>query len=205
MSASIFPRTLTHEMSKLGMWLFLATEVLLFAGLFSTYGVYRYWYGAEFKSAAQELSVTLGAVNTVILLFSSFTVAWAVDTVKRNLIKATKTLLWVTLLCGFAFLTVKYFEYSAKIHHGLFPSQLAMDNQELDKGKIIFFFQYFIMTGVHGLHVVIGIGIWIYILTKLNKGTLNSEYYTHIEVGGLYWHLVDLIWIFVFPLLYLVA
>ena len=205
MSTDIFPRTLTHEMSKLAMWLFLATEVLLFAGLFSTYGVYRYWYGEEFKLAAHKLSIPLGAVNTVILLFSSFTVAWSVDAIKRNLIKTTKVLLLITVLCGSVFLAVKYFEYSDKIHHGLFPSQLAVDDLGLSKGKIIFFFQYFLMTGVHGLHVIIGMGVWMYVLAKLHKGTLNSEYYTHVEVGGLYWHLVDLIWIFVFPLLYLVA
>ncbi len=205
MSADLFPRKLTDEMSKLGMWLFLATEVLLFAGLFTTYAVYRYRFGFEFQSAAKELNVLLGSVNTIILLFSSFTVAWAVDSIRRSKISQTKWLIVITFLCGLAFMVIKYFEYSSKIHDGLFPSQLATNDQGLENGKIIFFIQYFIMTGIHGLHVLIGMGIWIYVLIKLAKGTLNSSRYIHIEVAGLYWHLVDLIWIFLFPILYLVA
>ena len=205
MSAHLFSKDLTYEMSKLAMWLFLATEVLLFTGLFTTYGVYRFRYGAEFKSAAQELNVLMGAINTVVLLLSSFTVAWAVDTIKRGKIKPTKVLIWLTILCASIFMVIKYFEYSSKIHHGLFPSQLSLDDQGLSNGKVIFFVQYFIMTGVHGLHVLIGMGVWFYVLAKMSKGTVSGEQYTHIEIAGLYWHLVDVIWIFVFPMLYLVA
>ncbi len=205
MSEHLFSKSLTYEMSKMAMWLFLATEILLFAGLFTTYGVYRFRYPAEFKSAAHELNITMGAINTIVLLFSSFTVAWAIDAIKRGKVRTTKNLLWVTLFCAFIFMVIKFFEYSAKIHHGFFPSQLAADDQGLPNGKIIFFVQYFIMTGVHGFHILVGMGLWIYILAKMNKGTVGVEQYTHIEVVGLYWHLVDLIWIFVFPMLYLVA
>ena len=205
MSAGLFPKSLTHEMSKLAMWLFLATEILLFTGLFTTYGIFRFRYGAEFKSAANELNVLMGATNTVILLLSSFTVAWAVDAIKRGKVQVAKKLIWATLICAGLFLLIKYFEYSSKIHHGVFPSQLAVDSQGLANGKIIFFVQYFIMTGIHGFHVLVGMGIWVYVLAKMAKGTVNSESYTHVEVSGLYWHLVDLIWIFVFPMLYLVA
>ncbi len=205
MSSHLFPKELTYEMSKLAMWLFLATEVLLFAGLFTTYGVYRFRYAAEFRSAANELNITMGAANTIVLLFSSFTVAWAVDAIKQGKIRLTKILLWITLLCASIFMVIKFFEYSAKIHHGFFPSQLSADDQGLSNGKVIFFVQYFIMTGVHGFHVLVGMGIWIYVLAKMAKKTVGPDQYTHIEVAGLYWHLVDLIWIFVFPMLYLVA
>ncbi len=205
MSANIFPKKLTHEMSKMAMWLFLATEVLLFAGLFTTYAVYRFRYGYDFKAAATELNVLLGSINTIILLFSSFTIAWAVDAIQNNKIKLSKNLILITLVCGVLFLIIKFFEYSAKIHYGYFLSDLAANQNDLTYGKVIFFVQYFIMTGIHGLHVIIGMGIWVYVYIKIIKGTVHANQFTHVEVAGLYWHLVDLIWIFLFPMLYLMA
>ena len=203
MSASVFPKSLSNEMSKLAMWIFLATEVLLFGGLFASYTVYRYKFGPEFHLAAEHLSIPLGATNTVVLILSSFVSALAIETIKKNNIKATKILLWITLLCGFIFMGIKSVEYYTKIHHGLFPSQLAADSGELSNGEVMFFFQYFLMTGVHGLHVLIGMSLWGYIIFQISKGLIDSTNYVRLEIVGLYWHLVDLIWTFVFPMLYL--
>ena len=205
MSADLFSKELRYDMSKLAMWLFLATELLLFTGLFATYFVFRYKYAGEFRMASEQLDVTLGAINTVALLISSLFVALSVETIKRDKIKETVLLLLATLFCGLVFCIIKYFEYGSKIHHGLFPSQLAHDSMSLSNGEILFFVQYFIMTGIHALHVVIGMGIWVYILVKMYKKTVSASYFAHLEVAGLYWHLVDLIWIFVFPMLYLAA
>ena len=203
MSANVFSKSLTYEMSKLAMWIFLATEVLLFSGLFTSYAVYRYKFAEDFHSAAANLNITLGATNTVILILSSFISALAIEAIKKNKIKQVKILILLTLLCGLAFLGIKSVEYTAKIHHGFFPSQLAVDSGELTNGEVMFFFQYFLMTGIHGLHVIIGMSLWVFVFLQVSNGFINSENYGRLEIVGLYWHLVDLIWTFVFPILYL--
>ncbi len=205
MSAHLFSDDLKYDMSKLGMWLFLATEVLLFTGLFTTYAIFRFRYSSEFSNAASELSVMMGTINTIVLLLSSLTVALSIEMMKTGNVRVSIALIVATLLCAVVFLVIKYFEYSAKIHHGLFPSSLASNPLHWKNGEVLFFVQYFIMTGIHGLHILIGMGVWIYVIVKMVKGTVHPGYFPHLEVSGLYWHLVDLIWIFLFPMLYLIA
>jgi cytochrome c oxidase subunit 3 len=182
-----------YSSTKLGMWLFLATELLLFGGLFTAYAIYRAKYGEMFFESHKELNVQLGAINTLILIFSSFTVAVGVTAIQRGNRKLLSLMLAITIICGLLFGVNKYFEYSAKFHHGIFPS------------TNIYFGLYFMMTGLHMLHVLVGVAI-LFILLILNlRGRFSKDNYTGIEVGALYWHLVDLIWIYLFPLLYLVA
>ena len=175
------------------MWLFLGTEILLFGGLFTAYAIFRAKYPEMFFEEHLELNRKLGSINTCILIFSSFTMAMGVSAIQRGKQKATAILLLITILCGFAFGGVKYIEYSAKFHHHLYPS------------TSIFFALYFLMTGLHMLHVFAGILVLSTLFVLTLKGKFNAKYSTPIEVGGLYWHLVDVIWIYLFPLLYLIG
>ncbi len=190
------------EASKMGMWLFLFTELLLFGGLFIVYMVYRMLNHESFLISSFELNVTMGTINTVVLLFSSMTIAMAITAIQKGDRDKAVKLLITTLLLSLVFLVIKYFEWSAKIHHGLFP---GMDYYKLlPKGEALFFFLYFIMTGLHALHIIIG-GILIgVVLRRTQRGEVNREKYALAENAGLYWHLVDLIWIYLFPLFYLI-
>ena len=195
-----------HESAKLGVWVFLVTEVLLFGGLFCFYAIYRAWHPEMFIEVHHYLDVKLGAINTLVLIFSSVTVALAIRSIQLNNQKATAVFLAITILCACVFLVIKYFEYSHKFHEGLLPGKYFSNPHLLNtENPHIFFSIYFAMTGLHGLHVLGGIGFlgWVLLLTL--KGTYSSEYYIPIEMGGLYWHLVDLIWIYLFPLLYLIG
>ena len=190
-----------YHSAKLGMWLFLATEILLFAGVFCCYALYHWMYPEEFHHASKQLNWMLGAVNTLVLLFSSFTAALAVDAAQHgNNAKVTKCLA-TTIICGGIFLVIKYFDWSAKYHHGLFPGGEHFQSD----GYKNFFGLYYSMTGLHGLHVIIGMGLLGWGLSKSLKNRYSPTYYTPVETGALYWHLVDLIWIYLFPLLYLVS
>jgi len=196
------------EASKLGMWAFLVTEILLFGGLFCAYAVYHTTHHEMFKGAHKLLSVKMGGLNTVVLIFSSLTMALAVRAAQTN--KPTRTIqyLLVTLACAATFLVVKYFEYSAKFEHGLLPGHYFHPHEpDLLKFQSphIFFGIYFLMTGLHGLHVLIGMAAIIWVLVRTTRREFSSKYYTPVELVGLYWHLVDLIWIYLFPLLYLVG
>jgi cytochrome c oxidase subunit III len=182
-----------YSSSKLGMWLFLGTEILLFGGLFAAYAIFRAKYPEMFMEQHLELNKKLGAINTCILIFSSLTMAMGVSAIQRGKQKVTAILILITILCGLAFGVVKYFEYSAKFHHHIYPD------------TSIFFSLYFMMTGLHMLHVFVGLLILATLFVLTMKGKFNAKYSTPIEVGGLYWHLVDLIWIYLFPLLYLIA
>lgn len=194
------------ESGKLGMWLFLATEILLFGGLFVAYSVFNYVHLDLFKEAHKFLDVKMGAINTVVLLFSSLTVVLAIHAAQQNKRHFVVLNLVITLACAVAFLVVKYFEYSHKIHAGLLPgtffTNAAVSNPDQTH---IFFGIYFLMTGLHGIHVLIGIAVLTWLLLRTIKGDFSSQYYLPLELGGLYWHLVDVIWIFLFPLLYLIA
>jgi cytochrome c oxidase subunit 3 len=182
-----------YESAKLGMWLFLATELLLFGGLFTAYTIFRAKYPAMFEEQHLELNKTLGALNTVILIFSSLTMAMGVTCIQRGNRKLLTILLAITILCGLLFGFNKYLEYSAKFHHHIYPS------------TSIFFALYFMMTGLHMLHVLAGV-ITLTVLLVLNvRGKFSETYNSPVEIGGLYWHLVDLIWIYLFPLLYLIT
>lgn len=201
------------DAAKLGMWAFLAQEVLFFSGLFVAYGVYRSWYPEVFSIGSHLLDKNLGALNTIVLLFSSLTAALAVRSAQLGEQKKTSTYLVITILCAFAFLVVKYFEYSHKIHVGLLPghfwhadpAHMGLPADTAFPANLhVFFGIYFMMTGVHGLHVVIGIGVMIWILIRNMRGEFGKEFFTPVDLTALYWHLVDLIWIYLFPLLYLI-
>jgi cytochrome c oxidase subunit 3 len=188
------------------MWAFLATEVLFFGGALTAYAVYRNAYGVAFAEASKELITWLGAVNTAVLLSSSLTMALAVyfaRTTQRNLLAACVGL---TMFFGAAFLAVKFTEYAIDYHEGLIPrlSWKTLEPVSLDKGAQLFFVFYFILTGLHAVHMLIGMGLLTWLLVRSRRGDFSAEYYTPVEVVGLYWHFVDIVWIFLFPLLYLI-
>lgn len=189
--------------AKLGMWLFLGQELLFFSALFVAYAVYRYLNPEMFLDANTHLSWQLGALNTVVLLVSSFTMVMAVRSAQVSQKKSTTLYLILTFICAGIFMVVKAIEYNAKIQHGYLPS-LWFSGEGLFDNMHIFFGIYFTMTGLHGLHVLIGMGLLIWLIIKNQKGHFYSGYFTELENVGLYWHLVDLIWIFLFPLLYLI-
>ena len=203
---------------KLGMWVFLVQEILFFGGLFMAYIAMRYMYPEVWSSAYHELNTLAGAGNTVVLLTSSLTMALAVraaqvSTPENDTRKTQVAMLAITIACACTFMVVKYFEYSAKFEHGMLPGtnydpahapewSAVLDGAA--NAPQLFFAIYFMMTGTHGLHVVIGIGVLVWLLFRANRGDFNKDNFAPVENVGLYWHLVDLIWIFLFPLLYLV-
>jgi len=232
------------EASKLGMWIFLVTEILLFGGMFVAYAIYRAWYPELFESASLQLDTVMGAINTVVLLASSLTVAWAIRGAQRD---NQKVLLWnlvATVLLAGTFMVVKYFEYTHKFELGIFPgehfelapgtidvtgaevtgtrpvAELAVEgaaggeHAEEGHGREgpifsnpragVFFSIYYVMTGIHGLHVLIGMVAISILAWNARRGRYSSVYYTPVENVGLYWHVVDIIWIFLFPLMYLI-
>lgn len=194
------------EAGKLGMWLFLATEILLFGGLFAAYAIFNFMHSSEFKQAHKYLDVSLGALNTIVLLFSSLTVVLAIHAVQQNKKKWVIINLVITIACAAAFLVVKYFEYSHKFHAGLLPGFYFTNGTLANPDEAhIFFGIYFLMTGLHGIHVVIGMIVLTWLLLRTLRNDFSSQYYLPLELGGLYWHLVDVIWIFLFPLLYLIS
>lgn len=198
-------QTADQQMSaaKFGMWLFLAQEVLFFSGLFVVYAAYRYFYPETFMHAHEYLSIPFGATNTLILITSSLTMALSVHGAQTGKQKQLQINLILTMLFATAFLVIKYFEYTHKFHVGLLPGKYFAAIG-IEGYPHIFFGIYFVFTGLHGLHVLVGIGViaWIYLRAK--KGEFGKSYYTPVENVGLYWHFVDIVWIFLFPLLYLV-
>lgn len=192
------------DAAKLGMWLFLITEILLFSGMFVAYTVYRVWYPEVFSIAATELNPWLGGLNTLVLLGSSLTVALAIHSAQTDKRRLLVRYLVITVLLAGVFMVVKYFEYTHKFHLGIFPGA-AFSYAEMSQPYVpIFFSIYFVMTGIHGVHVLIGMGVLSWLAWRAHRGHFGSEYYTPVELTGLYWHLVDIIWIFLFPLLYLI-
>ncbi len=190
------------EGSRMGMWLFLFTEVILFGGLFAVYAVYRFMHPEAFHAASGTLSLAFGAVNTVILLTSSLTVALAISAIQMGKRGHALIFLGITILAALAFMVNKYFEWGAKIEHGLFPGTEHFF--ELSHGESQFFYLYYFMTGLHGLHVVVGVILLSIMGIKIIQRKIRQDSYTYFENSGLYWHLVDVIWIFLFPLLYLI-
>jgi cytochrome c oxidase subunit III len=205
------------------MWAFLAQEVLFFSGLFVAYFIFRSWYPEAFSVGSPMLNREMGAVNTIILLASSLTAAMAVRSAQLGNRKMTGHLLLLTIAFAFGFMIVKYFEYTHKFHVGFLPGDLwaptaeglremeaavaAVPHLGLDEAPYhvrSFFGIYFMLTGVHGLHVLIGIGVLFWIWLRNRRGEFGPEYFTPVDIAALYWHLVDLIWIYLFPLLYLI-
>jgi cytochrome c oxidase subunit III len=199
------------DTSKIGMWLFLATEVLLFGGLFVGFGMMQARFPEQFKEAHEHLQRPLGALNTVVLLFSSWTMVMGVLSARTNQRKKLVIYLMLTIFCACIFLGVKYFEYSHKFEEGLLPGHFYTHHgdripvKDGANGYATFFSFYFMMTGLHGIHIVVGIALLAWIAVRGNRGEFNSSYYTPVDLVGLYWHLVDLIWIYLFPLYYLIS
>ena len=191
------------EASTLGMWIFLVTEIMFFGGLFMAYLLYRHWYPSDWAAASNHLDVVLGGANTAVLIFSSLTMAMAVRSAQVGSRKGQIWWLIGTILFGATFLVVKYFEYASKFEHHLVPGPNF--DPTLPKQQQLFFSLYFIMTGIHALHMVVGIGIMLVILAMAWRGKFGPKYYGPVEVSGLYWHFVDIVWIFLFPLLYLLG
>ena len=187
--------------SRMGMWLFLFTELILFGGLFIVYAVYRYSHPSEFHLAAQELDTFVGTVNTIILLTSSLTVAMSITALQEGRKGFAILLVTLTLILALSFLVNKYFEWGHKFAVGLSPGSPELLNQP--SGVILYFGLYFVMTGLHALHVIIGMGVLAYLVRAMVRGTVHQTSYVRLESGALYWHLVDIIWIFLFPLFYL--
>lgn len=188
--------------AKMGMWLFLFTELLLFGGLFVLYMAYRLLYTKDFVVAGQELNLVLGCFNTIVLLTSSLTMALSIAAIQRGKKALSVTMLLFTLALAFTFLFVKYFEWTAKFHHGIIPGSTELTSRP--NGEIIFYGMYFSMTGLHALHVIIGVIVLSFMLFFLVRNNITQKDYIKLENAGLYWHLVDLIWIFLFPLFYLI-
>ena len=224
------PHTVAHhfdtpvqefQSAKLGFWLFLATEILLFGGLFAAYFFYHEAYPETFRLGGQQLDWKLGAVNTTVLLVSSWTMAMGVRSAQTSQKKKTLFYCGLTVLGAVMFLVIKFFEYKAKNDHGLFVFTNMFGGYDLgtqqlswfkDYGGVmagvphghLFFAIYVTMTGIHGIHVLVGAGLIIWIMKGCAKGRFHAGYFLPVDLVGLYWHLVDLIWIFLFPLLYLV-
>ncbi len=191
--------------STLGMWVFLVTEIMFFGGLFLAYIVYRNDYFAAFRAASHELDVGLGTFNTVVLLTSSLTMALAVHGAQVSRRGMVVICLILTMALGTVFLGVKAYEYWHKWHEHLVPGPSFVFHGPDPHNAQLFFSLYFAMTGLHALHMVIGIGLLAILTLRAAQGMFNRLYYTPVEVSGLYWHFVDLVWIFLFPLLYLLG
>jgi cytochrome c oxidase subunit 3 len=189
--------------SKTGMWLFLFTEMLLFGGLFIVYSVHRYRNPVAFHLAAQDLSVVIGTINTIILLISSTTIAMSITALQKRNKKLCLLLLGVTIILGIAFLVNKYFEWGEHIREHIYPGSAVLALR--GHGDVLFYGLYFFMTGLHALHIIVGLVFILVIATSISRDKINPDNYVLLENSGLYWHLVDLIWIFLFPLFYLIT
>jgi cytochrome c oxidase subunit 3 len=189
--------------SKLGMWLFVLSEILLFGALFILYSGYRLKFPREFHLAAAELNRVLGAVNTVILLTSSLTMALSILSIREGNERRSKAYLLLTLFLGILFLVIKYFEWAGKWHHGIYPDSPRL--LERKGGELLFYGLYYSMTGLHGLHVVAGIAVLAVMGLLIKKRRIHPTDFILLENAGLYWHLVDIVWIFLFPLFYLIT
>jgi cytochrome c oxidase subunit III len=187
---------------RLGMWLFLYSEIILFGGMFMLYAVYFHEYPKNFAEGGKALDRIIGSVNTIVLLVSSFTVAASITAIRRRSKKLSISLLVFSILCGALFLVNKYVEWGTKIHHDIYPNSVTLQNGP--PGTNIFFGLYYVITGLHGLHVIVGMTLLFISLVFVMTGRVNADRYSMLENAGLYWHLVDMIWIFVFPLFYLV-
>lgn len=207
-----------HEAAKLGLWLFLASEVLFFTGLFVAYGVYRANHQDLFAYAQHFLDWRMGALNTVVLVSSSLAAAWSVRAAQLGDRRTLLVTLGLTLLLAGAFMAVKYLEYSHKIAHGVVwgaacrpDAEILATLPEALRGAAVperlgtFFAIYYLMTGLHGIHVLVGMGLYGWLLVRARRGDFGPGYYAPVDAVALYWHLVDVIWIFLFPLFYLIG
>ena len=193
-----------NEASKLGMWAFLATEILFFGGMFTAYAVYRWQHPDAFAQASQAMDVFLGGVNTGVLLLSSLTVALGVHAIQEGKSKQLFRFLIATIILGTIFLVIKGIEYHHKFVEHLVPGYDFIFAGPQAPYAAMYFVLYFVMTGFHALHMLVGIGVMAVMAVKTARGRFSASYYTPIEISGLYWHFVDIVWIFLYPLLYLI-
>jgi cytochrome c oxidase subunit 3 len=194
------------DAASLGMWVFLVTEILFFGGLFLAYTIYRWENTLAFARASRHMDIALGTINTAVLIFSSLTMAMAVHSAARGRRKSLIGFLAATMALGCAFLGIKAVEYTDHIRHHFFPGpgfhySVAADARPAE----IFFSLYFAMTGLHALHMIVGLGLLTTLLLMARRGRFTTGYFTPVEISGLYWHFVDIVWIFLFPLLYLIG
>jgi cytochrome c oxidase subunit 3 len=194
-----------YEASSLGMWLFIAQEVLFFGGLFATYAYYTYLYPDAFEAASNHLSLVLGSVNTVVLITSSLTMVFAVNAARTGHKRGQIGWLLATMVLGTVFLCIKGYEYAHKFHEGLVPGALFTYHGPDAEQHQLFLCLYFAMTGLHALHMVVGLGVLAVLVILARREWFGPSYYTPVEITGLYWHFVDVVWIFLFPLLYLIG
>jgi cytochrome c oxidase subunit 3 len=194
------------ESSTLGMWVFLVTEVMFFGGMFGGYTIYRNMYPEAFASTSHFMNVAIGAINTSVLIFSSFTMVLAVRSAQLGQKKALVAFLVLTLILGCVFLSLKYVEYHEKWvdHHIPGPAFRYEDSRYFHQAQILFFL-YFAMTGMHAVHMIVGAGLLTTLIGMAARGRFSRAWYTPVEMIGLYWHFVDIVWIFLFPLLYLIG
>jgi cytochrome c oxidase subunit 3 len=188
---------------RIGMWLFLFTELLFFGGMFLLYAIYRYKFAADFHHAAADENLVLGSANTGILLTSSLAIALAIAAARRGDLRRSITLQLVTIGLGVIFLAIKGVEWGGKIARGLYPNGPAL--LKLPNGEVIFFGLYFTMTGLHALHVLIGVSVIAVMVRFSQRGAIRPDRYSRLENTGLYWHFVDIVWIYLFPLFYLIT
>jgi cytochrome c oxidase subunit 3 len=192
-----------YEGKKIGMWMFLFTELLFFGGMFLLYAVFRYRFALDFHNAAKDENIVLGALNTFILLTSSFTIALAISAMKKGKSRLSSSLQIATIGMGITFLLIKYAEWAAKIGLGLYPNSPVL--LQKSPGEILFFGLYYVMTGIHGLHVLVGICVIACMVVFTKRKKITKENPIKLENTGLYWHFVDIIWIYLFPLFYLIT
>lgn len=200
-----------HASERLGIWMFLATEVLFFGGIFGAYTIYRMWYPTEFEYASSHLNRTIATVNTLFLITSSLTITLGIRAAKLGQKAALIRYLLITAALGTAFMVMKGFEYAEDFHEHILPgAAFGGDIKEgaiargLDTGKVqLFLCFYYIMTGIHGVHIIVGIGLILWLVVEARRDKIPPENYSTVEVVSLYWHLVDAIWLFLMPLLYL--
>jgi cytochrome c oxidase subunit 3 len=188
---------------KIGMWFFLFTELLFFGGMFLLYSVYRYRFPKDFHLAAIDENLLIGSINTAVLLTSSLTIALSIAAMRKGNKNLSVLLQIITILFGIVFLVDKYFEWTAKIFNGIYPNSPVL--LQHSKGEILFFSLYYVMTGIHGLHVLIGIIVISFMVVFTLRGAVTRENFSKLENTGLYWHFVDIVWIYLFPLFYLIT
>lgn len=194
------------ETNKNGIWLFMVTEILMFGGLFVGYAIFHRKFPEMFAQGATSLDWRMGFINTLVLIFSSLTMALGIYFCQKNDRRKAAISLAITILCGAAFMVIKYFEYTHKFHLGLYPGRFLAAEHTVEFANLgMYYGFYYCMTGLHGIHVLVGMGLIGWILYRTARGDFNADYYTPVEGVGIFWHIVDLVWIFLFPLLYLVG
>jgi len=192
-----------YTASKLGFWLFLFTELMLFGAMFLVFAFFFYRLSSDFVNASKDLNIYLGGINTFLLLISTYFMGMSLIHLKNNEIKKTKIKIYITILLALLFLVIKYFEWSIEINHGIYPDSELLNSKE--HGVILFFGLYFTMTGFHGVHIIAGIGLMIWALIAIKKQKVHKNNYVLLENIALYWDLVHLVWVFLFPLFYIIG